>query len=326
MSALTLVYQALGFEDDGGTSNPSETSINVRRSLAKIPVDNPQTQKWDQDPLGQVTVVDGARSTSIDGTTEFSLVANPSDPTLYRVTATAGTAPVFRTARSVNVVGPNVTFTVNSNLTVTVTVSAGTPFGAIVAGDTVFIPGVTTGDATSPFNSLNEGYWDVLTASSSVLVLARASGEVFSGYTQTVTPTLAAQFQAFSTSGIQIGDTLDITAGFAAGTRHSYAVLAVNPLWLEFRSTSPLAQETGVIPGAAGFSIYTAAKRFLLIETTQDIVVRLNGDTGNTNIVSPLIPGDSSFKGSFMKFGPVWKLIIVNRSTAIARVTVASAE
>jgi hypothetical protein len=62
------------------------------------------------------------------------------------------------------------------------------------------------------------------------------------------------------------------------------------------------------------------------IEADQEMIVRLNGDTGNTNRVEPIISGDEDFSGWFEKTGTVWKLVMINRSTRVSNLTVMSAE
>jgi hypothetical protein len=215
---------------------------------------------------------------------------------------------------------------VNPNQTATVTAGSGTPFAGVLVGDVVFIPGVSTGDVISPFNTLNEGYWKVLSASSTVLSLARNDGEVFSGVNENITPISNVQFQAFSAVGVQVGDTVKLGAAWAAPARHSYDVLSVNPFWIEFQSTSPLGPQTGITPTNTSLAFYTRAKRFIVIESDQEISVRLNGDTGDTSLVEPLIPGDPKFIGAFLKIGTVWKLEVVNQASTVANVLVISAE
>ncbi len=100
----------------------------------------------------------------------------------------------------------------------------------------------------------------------------------------------------------------------------------VTPEWIEFSSPGPLGEEAGVVPGTAGLIVYTNRKRFIGIRTDQEISVRYNGDTGDTNRVEPLLAGTRGMEGSDTKTGSVWKLVIFNRSSARASVKVASAE
>jgi hypothetical protein len=326
MSTLTLISHISAYDDDVS----GNTSLNVvgpwKRQIQNIPVEDPQSKKVTIAGAGSETIFDGTRSTSIDGTTEFSLTASDSDPSRYRIECTGGTAPAFRPARTLDLSGLDVTLTVGLNLSVVVTVDAGTPFGDVEVGDVVFIPGTATGDAASPFNSLNVGYWTVLGASSASITIARNSGTTFEGLTETVTVVSADQFQAFDTSGVQVGDTAVLSSGFATPALRSYSISAVNPSWVEITHTLPLSDETGVVPTASGMLFYTNAKRFTYIEATQECVCRFNGDTSNVTSISPWVAGDKDKVGMMLRTGTVWKLELVNQSSSELKALVITAE
>lgn len=326
MSTLTIISQALAYEDSGANSNPTQRPIDWKRTIAGLPVENPSTVPVTIEPLGTATVIDGTRATSVDGTTAFSLSASSVDSTRYRILNTGGTAPVFRTARSITVSGIQLTLVVGANLAVTVTAGSGTPFVNIQPGDVVFLPGAATGDSASPFNALNVGYWTALTVTSTVLTMVRPTGTIFSGVGEVVTPTANAQLQAFSTAGVQIGDTLELAAGFASTALRAYDIVAVNPSWVEIVSTLALGAQTGILPTASGFLVYTNAKRWLALEVNQECAIRVNNDSGSTQRVTPWLAGDKSFPGQYSKTGPVWKLQIVNRANVAAQAVVFSAE
>ncbi len=327
MSALTFILQALAYDDLPPTSNPTKKRIDRRNTVSNAPIENGGTLPAPLDPGGSVTLFDGTRTLGINGSTAFDLALSEIDSSVYRMTWTgAGADPGFRTDRAISTDGIQLTLELQSNLSLKVTAGSGTPFTGVVAGDVVFVPGTSTGDPASPFNSLNEGYWTVLSATSTVLTLARDPSAVFSGVSEVVTPDDDSQFQAFASTGVQVGDTIDISAGFATAAQRSFELTAVNPMWVEFRSTAPLGEEEAIVPGSSGVAIYTAAKRFVLIETDQEIVVRFNNDTSNNNRVEPLLAGDDGIPGSQHKFGTVWKLVIVNRSSVRANVVVSSAE
>jgi hypothetical protein len=318
--------QILGYDDVPPTNNPTSRPIDYAVTQANIDVDNPETRSFDIDPGATITVVDGVRSTDLANDTELDLTLSPADPGTYRITWTGGTNPVFRTDRTANCSAIALTLELQTNLTLKVTAASGTPFASVVVGDDVFIPGAKTGDSAGPFNSLNEGFWEVVSGSSTVLVLKRDSDEVFEGISEIVTPASAYAFQAFSSTGVQVGDTVDISDGFATSAQRSFDITAVTSAWFEFTSTAPLGEEESVTPTTEGLVIYTSRKRFVGIRSNQEIVVRYNGDTGNTNRIDPLLAGIKGFEGSDHKFGTVWKLVIYNRSSVRATVRVATAE
>lgn len=326
MSTLNFITSVVAYNDTSINSNPIRCPINWARTITGRQVFVPATNIYWVPPLSSTVIFDGSRTTSIDGTSAFSLTINNQDPTRYRITNTGGTAPGFRTARALTLSTVPLTLVILSNLSMTVTAGSGTPFSSVVVGDEVFIPGVATGDSASPFNNLNVGIWTVLTQSNTVLTLARAPGSVFSGASEVVTPSTNTQFVAFSAAGVQVSDMVDINAGFSTANQGIFEVLAVTATWIEILSTLPLGPQAGISPNNAGMMFYSSAKDFLYIEIDQNCIVRFNGSTDSTNRVNPLIPGDQNNVGHLAKDGPTWRCEIVNKSTATLQATVLSAE
>lgn len=325
MSSFTIATQVVAFEDAGTTSNPTRKPIDWQYRQ-NMPVANPSTTPITVPALASFVIVDGVRPTAIDGSTVFSLTLSSVGPSRYRLSASGGTAPAFRTDRGLSLSGNQLTWSVLSNLSVIVTASSGAPFSTVRVGDVVFVPGPSTGDPSTVFSQMNEGYWTALSVGASAITVARLPGSLFSGITETVTPASSGQLVAYSVDGVQIGDTVELSAGFAAPALGAHVVAAVNPGWLEFVSTSPLGSESGIVPGAAGFTIYAAAKRYLRVEGDQEFVLRLNGDTGDGNRVTPILAGDPNLRGWFEKLGPVWRAQVVNRSSVPLGLIIFAAE
>lgn len=307
-----LIYQ----NDQGATTNPKRVFVDWTRHVNGVEVTKPESKSYQVEPSGSLTLFSGTRSTSIGASTEFDVSLNTIEDALYRLTHSAGTAPAFRTARAYSPSGVLLTLTVNNNATLEVTQAAGDFLAQV--GDTVFIPGASTGDSASPFGGLNEGRWVVISAAALRLVLVRPVGVTFEGVSETVTPSANTQLIIFSASGVQVGDTLEISAGFSSVTQQAFVVSAVTPTWVEFVSTDALPLEEGVVPTASGMVFYTSAKRFLRVEVDQEAVIRLNGDSSNTNRISPRVAGDSDQMGHFEKWGPCWSAVVVNRSSTAA--------
>lgn len=327
MSALTLLLQVLGYDDIPPTSNPTSRPIDYGMTQANIPVDNPQTESFNIAPGQSAVVFDGIRVIPLGEDTSLDLTLNGFTPATYRLTYSGGTDPAFRTRREVDLTGIPTTLTILSNLTVQVTATGEGSFGGVTVGDNAFIPGIKTGDGPGVFNDLNAGFWTVLSVpDANNLILSRDPSTVWEAISEDVTPTAITDFQVFSSDGVQVGDTVDISAGFSAPVQRSFDITAVTGHWIEFLSTAPLGPEADVVPGTAGLVIYTMRKRFVGIRTNQEIVVRYNGDTGDFNRVEPLLAGTPGMEGSEHKWGSVWRLEIYNRSTSRASVRVASAE
>ena len=316
---LTLSTSVLAFGDAVANANPNYRFVDWKRLQSAIPVENPRSECLVLAAGETRAVFSGTRTTSIASNTQFVLAASILDPARYRFTHGTGTAPALRTPRALVTTAIALTFVANTNGTMTVTAGSGSPFSSVVVADIVFIPGPTTGDADAGFDTFNEGEWIVLGQSSTVLTLVR-SGD-FVGTSEVVTPATDAML-AYSPDGVQVGDEVDISAGFAASVQKTYEVAAVTATWFEVVSTTPLAAESAT-PGVAGIAFYSNGKRFLRVESDQDCVVRVNGDTGSTNRISPLTAGAV---GSYEKVGPSWSLTLVNRSTTSANVIVISVE
>lgn len=326
-STLNLSLKILAFTDIESSSNPRLKNVDWFRDMAGIPVHNPMSEAHSIAPGASKTIFDGTYASTVDGTTAFDLTLSTLDASRYRFTHSAGTAPGMRTGRGLTLTGVLVTFTVNANGTLTVSIPAGPDFTNVVVGDNVFIPHTTTGDSTSPVSVLNAGYWEVLSkASSTNITLVRPAGVDFEGVTQAVTLTANAQFRAYSAAGVQVGNSVDISAGFTLATRKTYEIVAVNDLFFEVISTTALAAQAGVLPGATGIVFFSTNKTFLYIEASQESSVRVNGDTGNFQRMSPSDASNSARPAPYLRLGPTWLLTIVNLSATTLNVMLIHAE
>jgi hypothetical protein len=317
---LTLISKIVAFGDSTPTQSPSLKFVDWSRSQNSVPVDNPGSESLTLGPQSATLIFDSSRTTLLDNTTQFALTLSTLAPDRYRFTYSSGTNPVLRLERVMATSGIALTLVANDNGTLTVTAGSGTPFANVVVGDTVFMPGVATGDADAGFEQLNQGEWLVLGRSNTVLTLSRAEGD-FEGVSQTLTPGSNAML-AYHHDGVQVDDKVCITAGFSSSVWGTYTIVAVTSKWFEIESAMPFAPETAA-PTAVGMAFFYNAQRYLRIESNRDCVVRVNGDTGNFNLVSPLQPGGV---GHFEKTGLTWSLVLVNNSILPATVTIISAE
>lgn len=326
MPLMNLVAGVTIADDATPHNNPRRRLPDWSRSMTGIPVDLDGGKRYVLDPLAEAALFSGTRTLGANGATNYALANVPSlSVSRYRLTwASAGAAPAFRTARALALSGGNAVLTHQANSTVTLASSLGSVFGAVQVGDVVFVPGAATGD-TGPFSPSNQGYWEVLTVAAALLTLRRPAGTVFTGATETVAVATDPEVQAFSAAGVQVGDTVEITAGFATSARSAYEVLAVTASRLDFVSSSPLGAETAV-PGASGLTVYSAAKRFVWVEADQEVALKYNGATDEGCRVTPLVPGDKERVGVDIKIGVAYSLSVKNRSTARATVLLFTAE
>ncbi len=324
---LTIASKASSFNDSSTTNNPQRRFFDWTRELRALVVENPQSYNGELAVGASATIFDGVRATTLDGTSAFTVTLSALDAgSRYRFTWVGGTDPTLRTDRALTLTGQTMTFTVNSNQTVTVTIGAGSMAGA-VAGDIIFIPHTTTGDTANVLSTENAGYWQVLAATSATNIqIGRLAGESFEATGEEVVLTSNTQFQAYSSSGVQVGDSVVISAAFATATQKTFTIDRVTSSWFEVLSTTAIPAEASELPGAAGMIFYTNVKRFIRIETDQDAAVQFNGDTGLTVRIAPFQAGDTEQPGWLEKIGPAYKLVLVNKSATSLNYSVFTAE
>lgn len=326
-ATLKLTSSTLAYGDLGGTSNPLKRFVDwgVQRQYQ---VENPKSIPVTLEASETREIFSGVRSTSIAADTEFTLTLSTLSSTRYRFTHSGlTTPPALRTDRALDLSGSTVEVVANANGTASFTSDAAS-FNGVVVGDVLFFPNTDTGDDASPFNALNTGYWSVLAVAldGSSVTAERPTGTDFTGITEDVDVTAAAQLQAFSAAGVQVGDHVDLSDGFVASILNTYEVVAVNPSWFEVVATQPLPIDEVGVPTTDGIVFYTEAKRYLRIEADQKCVLRLNGDTSNNVRLGPWSAADGDNSAFFEIVGPVWSLSVVNRSSAPLNLFVISAE
>lgn len=313
------------YSDGAVNSNPAKNNFDWSVTRA-VEMDNPGNQVYELAPGEVKTIFDGTRSLGINGSSQFTLALTSLAATRYRLTWTGtGAAPVFRTSRGLTNGGDSLTLTSNANSTLTVTGPAGA-FTGVVAGDTVLIPGPTTGDTSTVFATTNEGLWLVLTATSTTLQLRRPTGVAYTGESEVVSVVSDGQFLAYSAAGVQVGDTIRLSAGFSASALQAYEIVAVTPTWVEFYTTSPLAVTETAVPGVSGLVIYNNAKNFVYLEYTQACLIQFNGNTSTGEIFEPWVAGDDDQTGISVCKGPRWSLVVTNVSQETLKLTYGSAE
>ena len=323
MPTLNIYKKIVAFDDANQTAAPKLQAINWNRdTLLGIPVEAPSNDRFVLPSLSSKTIFDGTVTLAYDNTSTFALTLSPLSPSRYRLSWTGGADPQFRTGRSLSLTGGSITVAINLNQTAIVTHSAGAVFGNIQVGDDIFVPGVSTGD-TVLFNSLNEGHWVVLDATTTQLTLVRETGTVFEGTAEVVAITNVNQFLAYSSAGVQVDNVIGLISGFAASLLHNYEIVEVTSKFIEFYSSAPLPTQT-VVPGAGSIIVYDSAKRYLYLETDQEISVTINGLDAVTII--PFKAGDSNYPGIYEISSVVYSLTITNKSTQQASVRIVSVE
>jgi hypothetical protein len=323
MPNLKMLTSIVAFRDAiPDIANPRLRYVDWMRSLSIQDAANPRSDAYSLASGETRNLFNGQRSLTVAGNTVFSLSLVPNETINYRIRHTSGTAPGFRSIPAFSVVGFSVNWTVNADQTVTAVASGGS-FVGISAGDTLWIPGSEEG-VTSPFLLANQGFWLVMSVSALQLILRRTGD--FNGITQAgVSITASDQIRAFSSTGVQIGDKIELLSGWASANLGTYVIVNVTSHYIDIQSTAkPLAAEASVSPNGVGQTIYTSGKRVVYLESDQEIVVRANGDAGSLYKVAPWIAGEDP--GQFLLTGAIWSLTVVNAGQQSANIVVISVE
>src|SRR6266404_663894 len=196
MAFLNVNSSLVAFSDETCPQNnqPLKKNYDWVTAINGEFVTSPESKPYKVAPGAALNLFSGTRSLSTGSGSIFALTLNPVQSSVYRLTWTGSTAPVFRTDRALALNTEIVTVTVNNNATALFALSSSAPqdFAAVQVGDNVWVPDTYTGDSASPFNSLNTGLWTVLAvgAVSSVanksLTLRRLAGVPFSAAAEVV--------------------------------------------------------------------------------------------------------------------------------------------
>lgn len=323
MPILNLQLNSVSYKDVKPSNNPSIRVFDLAFKQLGMVVDRPKSEDFTIAPGETRAVFNGTRTTTIDGTTAFSISQPQPSINVYRFTNTGGTAPTFRTDRvpavdntsvfAVSVNGPLATYT-NTGGTALDTTN-------VVVGDILKI------ENGAGFSQSNSGTFIVLNKSSNSITVQNLNAIV-----ETITLTDFTKFWLYSNGGsnnqIQIGDKVVISAGFSPATQGTYTVSDVTPKYFEIEAAPPngLPIETGITPGAAGLVFYSSAVAFILIAAQQKCSVRLNADTSDNTLIEPNEPNNPERPGIYLKMGTTYSLSIKNLSLEPMNVIVATAE
>jgi len=256
-------------------------------------------------PNSSYTVFDKSEATNLTATAQFSITASGS---AYQVFQSAGTNAGFRTLRAINL-GSDSAFniTINNSALVTFTLSAGTSLTttSVIAGDILYI------DAASSFAAGNKGSFPIISSTTNSVSIQNSNAVAQSSVT--LGASYSSQFKIFSASGVQINDTLKISAGFSPSTWGDYIVQNVTDNTVYLNSTSPLAIETNVTPGASGLTFYSSSPFYVYGTGNQSSAILFDGETNGT-VVEPITSGFQTINWFFLKSGSNYRLVLKNTS------------
>lgn len=316
---LNLLVHLNAYQDSNPSNNPSLNLFKWTRDFQGLDIDEPEAKSLTL-PAGQsLTLFSGAISTSADLTTTWNIALKTGTASTYKISKASGTSPAFRTQRVSGAdATTQITVTKNASL-LTFTSTGGTALNLIVGG-------VVVGDEVrigSLFSSSNRGKFKVLSRTATSLVVENNSGVAEGPIT--LGAGFAEQFDVFSSTGVQVGDKVDIVAGFSSVTFGTYEITDVSPNYIEIYSLSAKPTESGISNNPSALLIYRSAKKFVYIESNQKLEVKIDG-SATPNGLEPMNAGTTLKPGVFMSSSSMKSLEITNKSQDIAEIFFVSAE
>lgn len=315
MSKFNILVSLQSYKDINPTNNPSMSHFKWTREQQGLMSEKPISQELSLSPSESKTIFDGARTLDHDNTTQYSLTKKPLVSNTYVLECVAGAQPEFRIAKNS---GADATteITVSKNGTlITLQSTDGTNLDLIANG-------VNVGDLVSlgaAFNATNQGVFKILSITATSLSLENASG---SEEIVVLGAFFAQELEIFSSSGVQVGDTAKISGGFSPVSRESFEITAVYPDRIEFFSPKTLPEELNVLTD--DINIYSSAKKFIYIESSDKLTLTINGTSQVT--IEPFVEVSGNKPGMYFQKSTIWSLSCNNDSINTATVYVAAIE
>lgn len=313
MSKLNILTSIFSYEDDNPTNNPSKAMVRWTTDLQGIEIKEPKSETVKLAPNQIKSIFSGMATLSDDISTTYDITLKPSTTNTYVIMHNGGTAPEFRTFRAIaSDATTEVDVTKNGPL-ITFEAVAGTlwDLSSVLAGDEVRIGGV--------FNLANQGKFKVLSKTPTSFTVENSNGAAEAGIQLGIA--FSSQVKIYSSSGVQIGDKVDIQSDFSSVSFGTYEITDVSFEYIEVFSPKALPEEIGV---QTNLNIYTNQKKFLYIESDKKISIKINGVVSNK--IEPIQFGTKQKPGIFLNTGSVYSLEIENKSIDTATVFFVTAE
>jgi hypothetical protein len=319
MNKLNLLVHLNGYQDANPSNNPSHNNFKWNRDIQGININEPTSKSLTLASGQTVSLFSGAVATSDDGTTtwDISLKANTSQT--YVISRASGMAPAFRAARTTGAdATTEITITKNAKLMI-LTSTGGTALD-LIAGNVVVGDDVRIGTA---FNVLNRGKFKVLARTATSLTVENEAGTAEGPIT--LGASFADQIAICSAAGVQVGDKVDVKAGFSSVSFGTYEITDVTPNAIEIYSIESLPTESGVSNSPAAILIYSQAKSFVYVESDQKLEIKIDASS-QPNELQPMRAGSAGVPGIFMSSASIKSLEITNKSLETATIFYVTAE
>jgi len=312
MSFLNILLHLNGYEDLNPTNNPSQNNFKWNVNYQGINIGEPESKVAILSQGQSIILNAGTTNLNDDNTTTYDISQITNTANSYRIKHNGGTAPTFRTLRSIGTnSSTQLTLTKNGPLLILTDLSS-VNFNTsnILIGDEVRLGSV--------FSPLNQGKYKILSKTSNSITVEHSSS-----IEETVSLSIDfnAVFFVNSFNGVQIEDKVTISSGFSSVVFGTYEIIDVAYNYLDIYSIKVLPEETAI---QTNLDIYDSSKKFLYIESNQKLLVEINGE--QSSIVEPIAFGTVLKPGMFLNTGTMYDIVITNLSESTNKVFYITAE
>ena len=305
---LNIILNLKAYSNSNQFNSPSQNIFNINKSIQGSDCNNSRSEVIQLNPSETKTLHNGIITLSSNITTTYDLSLDLLGN--YILSHNSGTAPAFKTKRSLGSdATTEITVSRNANV-VTFTNTAGTALStsSIVIGDTIRVG--------TPFNVSNQGYFQVLAKTSTSISVVNYSGV---GEAVTLGSNFSQNFKVYSSGPLTEGKTFNIKTGFSLVTQGSYIAETVEDDRIIFSSLN-LPLETNV---QATIEAYSSTKTMIYLESDEEVTATVNG---NDIKIKPIKTGCNISPGVLLLSSEVNSLSITNNGINIANVTCISVE
>ncbi|HUM42286.1 MAG TPA: hypothetical protein PKI14_04990 [Fervidobacterium sp.] len=322
MPQLNLTINAISFKDSVVSNNPALRVFDL--TLKHLGQDSlkPKAEDFTLAPGEEKVVFSGTKSMAIDNSTQLSITMPNPNESLYYITHTGGTNPLFRTERAIGI-----------DNTTALSISVNGPLMTLtyVSGTALNTANIVIGDILRLGNSVslsNQGSFEVLSKTATSITVKNLNAAAESVAIQNEADMIFYSSGGGSSNQVQKLDKLIISGGFSSSSFGTYEIVDVTSRFIVIKASPErgLAIESAISPTASGFIVYSEAKKFILISAQQKISVKINQETGDNHIVEPVEVGNPERSGIYLKEGSSYSLTIKNLSLSTAEVLIATAE
>jgi hypothetical protein len=319
MSKLNLLFHINGYEDSSNSNEPTLNNFKWHRDYLGLEIDESESKSIALASGESQELFSGSVSISADGTTIYDIALKSGSSSTYKISHKSGTAPLFRTPRTS---GADATteITVTKNAKILKFESTGGTSLDLISGGAVVGDRVRIGDQ---FNLSNQGEFKVIAVSATGFSVENETGVSESNIV--LGAGFATQINIYSSSGVQIGDKIDIQNNFSLVSQGTYEITDVSHDYLEFHSANSLPEETDISNSPEAFVIYRSAKQLIYIEADAKLNIKINGSTV-TNTLEPFEINGVAKPGVFFSKSTLKSVEIENPTTDICKVFYITAE